>query len=293
MTEIFLYFIIRKRENYLAQGVTTVIGGGCGASLFPLITGSLDIFYKWIDHKTININWQKADEFFNLLQNKGLGVNFGALISWGVLRRDITNSEFRPLTKEEKEKLKLLITKTLKEGALGVSFGLGYEEERAVGIDEILLVLELVKKFNGYLAFKLRDERDGFLASLHEVLEVAQKGDISLEIYQFKVLGKENYKYFSDGLKLIEEANQEKVLVNFDISPYEVIESPLMDFLPDWAAVGGFKVFLKNIREPVIRLKLINDLKKEKEILKNLVISNSKNKPLFYWKEDSGISFRL
>lgn len=280
----FSLFLTPQAENYLLQGVTTVIGGGCGASLFPLITGSLESFYKWTDYKKINVNWQKAKDFFEILKNKRLGVNFGGLISWGNLRGDITHKEFRNLTKEEKEKLKFLIKKTLKEGALGVSFGLGYEEEKVVGIEEILEIANIVKQFKGYISFNLRDETDGFLISVYEILEAVKRGDVSTEIYQFRVLGKENFKDFKEGLKLIEEINKEKELVNFDISPYETIKEPLTAFLPDWAAIGGWSVFLKNIREKVIYQKLIEDLKKKKNLLADLIISESKNKPIFIGK---------
>ncbi|MGB9680605.1 MAG: N-acyl-D-amino-acid deacylase family protein [Minisyncoccia bacterium] len=273
-----------QAENYLLQGVTTVIGGGCGASLFPLITGSLDLLYKWTDYKKININWQKAKDFFETLKNKGLAINFGGLISWANLRSDITNKEFRNLTKGEKEKLKFLIKKTLNEGALGVSFGLGYEDEKVVGTEEILEIAEIVKQFKGYISFNLRDETDGFLTSVYEILEAAKKGDISTEIYQLRVLGKENFKDFKEGLKLIEEINKEKELVNFDISPYEVIRRPLTTFLPDWAAIGGWSIFLKNIREKVIYQKLIEDLKKKRNLLNDLTISESKNRPIFVGK---------
>lgn len=280
----FSLFLNSQAENYLLQGVTTVIGGGCGASLFPLITGSLDSFYKWTDQTKINVNWQKAEEFFEMIKNKGIGVNFGGLISWANLRSDITQKQFRNLTKEEKEKLKLLVKKSLKEGALGVSFGLGYEEERAVGIEEILEIARLVKQFKGYISFNLRDESDGFLVSLNEILETVQRGEISAEIHQLRILGKENFKYFKDGLHLIEETNKEKELVNFDISPYEIIKEPLITFLPDWAAIGGWSVFLKNIRENVIYKKLVDDLKRKRSILNDLVISDSKNKPIFIGK---------
>lgn len=280
----FSLFTSPQAENYLLQGVTTVIGGGCGASLFPLITGSLDILYKWTDYKKINVNWQKAKDFFAILEKRGIGVNFGGLISWANLRSDITHKEFRNLTKEEKEKLKFLIKKTLKEGALGVSFGLGYEDERVVGIEEILEIANLIKQFKGYISFNLRDETDGFLVSVSEILEAALRAEVSTEIYQLRVFGKENFKDFANGLKLIEEANKEKELINFDISPYEIIEEPLITFLPDWVAVGGWSVFLRNMREKVIFQKLVEDLKRKKEILNNLIISNSQNKPLFIGK---------
>jgi len=280
----FSIFLNPQAENYLLQGVTTVIGGACGASLYPLISGSLESLNKWVDYKKINVKWQRIKDFFEIIEKRGIGVNFGGLISWSLLRSEFTNREFRNLTNEEKEKLKFIIKESLKEGALGVAFGLGYEDEKVVGVEEMLEIANIVKSFNGYLGFNLRDETDGFLTSLKEIIEVVERGQISSEIYQLKVLGKENFKYFKDGLRFIEQINKEKELLNFDISPYEISLEPLMIYLPDWAAIGGFKVFLKNIKEKVIYQKLIDDLKKKRELINELIISDCKNKPVLIGK---------
>lgn len=291
----FSIFLKPKAENYLLQGVTTVIGGAGGASLYPLISGSLESLNKWLNYRQINIKWQKLSDFFAILEKRGLTVNFGSLISWATLRSDFTNREFRTLSKEEKEKLKFMVEESLKEGAMGIAFALGSEEERVVGIEEILEIGEIVKKFKGYLGFSLRDETDGFLSSLREILEVAEKGKLPIEIYQLKVFGEDNYAYFKDALQLIEDINEKEELVNFDTSPYETTILPLMSFLPDWAAVGGWSVFLKNIREEIIYQKLIQDLKKKKNLISDLIITSSENEPFFIGKDlkELAINFNL
>lgn len=280
----FSVFLKPAAENYLLQGVTTVIGGAGGASLYPLISGSLESLNKWLDYQQINIKWQRIGDFFAILEKRGLGVNFGSLISWATIRSDFTKREFRTLSKEEKEKLKFIVEESLKEGALGIAFALGSEEERAVGIEEILEIGEIVKKFKGYLGFSLRDESDGFLSSTREVCEVSNRGKLPIEIYQLKVLGENNHKFFKDALKFIEDANEKEELINFDLSPYESTVLPLMSYLPDWAAVGGWPVFLKNIREEIIYKKLIQDLKRKRNLISNLIVTSSENEPFFVAK---------
>src|SRR3989344_3589320 len=44
-----------SQEDFLTQGVTTIIGGMCGSSLAPLIYGSLESIRKWTDIGQINV----------------------------------------------------------------------------------------------------------------------------------------------------------------------------------------------------------------------------------------------
>lgn len=270
--------------NFLSQGVTTVIGGASGASLAPILSGSLDCLEKWVDSRKININWRTVAEFLNYLAEKRLGVNFGMLVSWATLRSEFAKREFRSLNQEEKEKLKFLVEQSLNDGAWGVSFGLGYDEEQVVSIEEILEIADLVKKRNGYLGFSLRDETERFLASLQEVLEIVERGKVSLEIYQLKTVGEYNHLHFRDGLEMIKSVNREQEFINFDISPYNLAITPLLSLLPDWVTIGGRKVFLRNLHDEVIKNKIIQDLKQKKYHYHYLFVAASEKSPWFVGK---------
>src|SRR3989344_2649948 len=54
------------QENFLKQGITTLIGGNCGASLAPLLKGSLNPLRKWGELPKINIGWHSIKEFLNM-----------------------------------------------------------------------------------------------------------------------------------------------------------------------------------------------------------------------------------
>lgn len=268
--------LLPRADNLLRQGITTIIGGNCGASLAPLINPSLIALDKWLEKPiSFNISWRTLKEFLAFLEKKQLGINFGTLIGWGSLREEFTKSQFRPLNKEELEKLKLLVQISLKEGAFGVSFGLGYDLEQAVGLKEIEMVAELVQQKKGFLSFHLRNEADGFLASLGEVLEIVERKQVSIEISHLRVAGKDNFDSFTEALKMIHLANQEKELVNFDIFPYDYNLEPISLLLPEWIFIGGRRVLLKNLNNEIIRKKIIEDLKRKKYLYQDLIIADS------------------
>jgi N-acyl-D-amino-acid deacylase len=270
---------LKEAENLLRQGITTIVGGNCGASLAPLISSSLSSIDKWAKTIDFNISWRTVEEFLNSLAKKQSGVNFATLVGWGTLRSDITQNQFRPLKKQELEELKFIVRSSLAEGAFGVSFGLGYNLEQAVGLTEIQAIARCIKEKKGsraiargpYLAFHLRNEAEGLLSSMREVLEVAEKEKISLEISHLRVEGKDNFDSFPEALKMIQKVNQEQEpaspaggLVNFDIFPYDYNAESLYLILPEWLTIGGREVLLKNLHDEIVRKKLIEDMKKRK-----------------------------
>jgi len=288
-------FDLPEAENLIRQGITTIVCGNCGASLAPLISGSLEVIQQWAKVTKININWRRLKDFLKTLEEKKLGVNFATLIGWGTLRNDFTKGEFRNLQKEEFEKLKFIISQSMEEGAFGVSFGLGYPFEQATGLKETQEIAKIVKRKNGFLAFHLRNEAEGFLASAREAIEVAAREDVSIEISHFRVEGEPNFNSFPEGIKMVEKANKEKELVNFDIFPYDSNAHSLYSILPDWAAIGGREVLLKNINDRAVRNKLIEELKRKKYLYKELVIADCGEKWWFSGKtlEEIAKNFNL
>ena len=95
------------QEDFLLQGITTIVGGQCGASLAPLLYGSLESIRKWADPNLVNVNWHTVSEFFEVLSGKKIGVNFATLAGHGTMRRAIVGEDLRDLTDRE---LKLLLS---------------------------------------------------------------------------------------------------------------------------------------------------------------------------------------
>lgn len=261
-------------ENLIRQGVTTIVCGNCGASLAPLIRGSLVSIQKWVNPSSFNVNWQTFDEFLNFLSRKGLGVNFLSLIGWATLRRDLAGEEFRPLKDFELKKLIRVVEKSLKEGAFGVSFGLGYSHERMVGLKEIEAVAEIVKKYQGYIAVHLRDESAKFLEALDEIIEAAKATAVSFEISHLKIIGTPYWDKFDDGLEKIHQAFMDGINISFDVYPYDINAQVLYLILPEWLTIGGKKALIKNLKDPVLRKKALEDLKKNRHLYEKLIIAD-------------------
>ncbi len=259
--------------NFIRQGITTIIGGHCGTSLAPLVKNQLTSFDPWVNTDNFNINWKTLKDFLKYLGSKKLGVNFGTLVGWNIIRSGLIGENFKNLTDFELKQLIILAKQSIKEGALGISFGLGYPSGRAISKREILAVFKELKKMSLLYSFHLRDESSSFLPALKEVLDIVSEDKVNTLISHFKVQGKNNFDDFSTAINLINQANQEKnPFIHFDIYPYDYICQSLYNLLPDWLTIGGIKTIKHNIEDKLIVKKLVKDLKNNKDVYKNLKI---------------------
>lgn len=246
------------QQDFLLQGVTTIFGGMCGSSLAPLIYGTLDSIRKWTDTSQVNIDWHSVSEFLKILSQRGLGVNFGTLVGHSTVRRAMIGEDFRDLTDPEIETFKKLLRDSLKEGAFGLSTGLGYAHAKRVPYSEIRDFVKVVAESGGVYATHLRDEKEGLLASVEETINLAKETGVKTVISHFKpITGFEND--YRKAVELIHRVAEE-VNLHFDNYPFDESVVPIYTLLPAWAQVGNLEIMLTYLNNPDIHERLVKDL---------------------------------
>lgn len=253
-----------SQESLLHQGITTIVGGMCGSSLAPLVHANvIASIQKWANVRDFSVDWSRFGELLDLLQKRGLGVNFASLVGHTTLRRGLLGDTFRPLTDDEFKKAEYLLEGALAEGAFGFSSGLAYSHAKVAPRAEIVRFLTLVKKYNGIYASHIRGEGGEILFALEEAIEAARSANIPVEISHFKVMGKQYWKLFPQALKVIEKARERGLSITFNLYPYPVTGSVLYTLLPDWIAEGGRNKMIERLLDPTIRARALEDMKSE------------------------------
>ncbi len=265
------------QKDFLLQGITTVIGGQCGSSLAPLIYGSLKSIQKWGDINKINVNWNTVSELKATLKQLGLGVNFGTLAGHSTIRRDLVGEEIRDLTQSELDVFKNSLEKSLQEGALGLSTGLGYSHARHVPYSEIKELLAVIKKMGKVYTTHLRSEYANLLPSVEEAVKIAKETGVTTIISHFRpVIGLETK--FQEALRLIENSLQEADLY-FQVNPFGISVLPIYTLLPKWAQEGGKVGMLKTINDKTHRNRILEELSNSDLKFENLIIAEAHNNP--------------
>ena len=283
-------------ESMLLQGVTTAIGGNCGASLAPL--GSPDAIegiQKWADISEININWATFEEYLGELGNLHPGINFGSFVGYGTLRRGVIGDGVRVLTPEEREKVKFLLANALDQGAFGLSLGLSYGHEAISPTEELIEIAHVVRARGGMLKIHLRSEGNGLLAAVNEAVRIGREAEIPIQISHLKAIGRKSWRMLAPALDIINHAKESGLDINFDVSPYATTGSSLYLLIPAWAREGGFTELFKRIDDLVERKKIIDTLSTytlhpNKILITSSLIKNIVGKTLGEIAENAGIT---
>ncbi|MBI3274015.1 MAG: D-aminoacylase [Candidatus Colwellbacteria bacterium] len=249
-------------ESLVMQGITTVIGGNCGASLAPLASDTaINAIQKWANPASINRNWTSMGEYFTTVEAMRPALNYGSFVGYGTLRRGIMGDDMRVLSFNEREQMKFLLKEAMREGAFGLSLGLAYGHERISTTEEIIELARVLQETGGIVKIHLRSEGIEILGSINEAIRIGREAGIPIQISHFKAIGKKAWAYVPKALTLIDTARQTGLDISFDVSPYRTTGSLLYLLIPTWARRGGFRELFKNIDDPEERKKIIQSLK--------------------------------
>ncbi len=233
------------QQDFLLQGVTTIVGGQCGSSLAPLIKGTLESIRKWGDINLVNVNWHTMEELLWTLQTLSPGVNFATLVGHSTVRRGILGEEIRDLNESEVQLSSSIVRQAIEEGAIGVSTGLAYNHSRGTPFAEIKMLASIAARFNGVYGTHLRDETENVEQSVTETIAIAKETGVPTIISHFRpIIGFE--KQFTAALELIRATDAP---IYFDAYPFDYSIVPIYTLLPQWAQQGSLEKMQELIKD--------------------------------------------
>ena len=250
----------KEKQSLLNEGTTFALGGNCGISLIPSNDesrkGIQDFFNRTVEivpeDKNLKINNMK--DYIKLTEGKPLPINYALLVGHGTLRASVMGFEDRKPTKDELEKMKASLDEEMKNGAFGMSLGLIYPPSSYGDVDEFTELAKVIKKNNGILSVHMRSESTKIFEAVNEMLEVAEKSGVHLQISHLKLMGKPQWGRSADLLNKINKARSQGIDVNCDQYPYDASSTGLAALVPDWALSGGNEAMLENLKAKTGRL---------------------------------------
>jgi len=223
-------------DNYIYDGVTTVITGNCGGSAADL------------------------HEFFYRIDSMKTSVNVASLAGHNTIRRLAMGLDNRAATPGELMKMEELTAKAMKDGAVGLSTGLIYLPGMYSNTEEVVALARETKKFNGIYASHIRNEENNVVEALDEAINIGKQAGIPVEISHFKVNGKSNWGRSRETLAMVEKARRDGYEVTIDQYPYTASSTNLGVRLPDWALAGGDDSLKKRIDDPLLHARIIKEM---------------------------------
>ena len=242
----------------LSQGLTTLVNGNCGMSLAPLFGTHADECAKYLAPITgeipLELRFESIGGYFKAAQERGLPLSCAELIGMGTLRTLAAGFGTGDLSPFELRDLHYHMEKALADGACGVSLGLGYAPEIFYSTDGLIRALAPLHRSGVPICVHMRQEGDGVVDALREMLEVARALQTPLEVSHLKAIGTRNArKAVPKMLKLIERAREDGLNVMCDVYPYTAGSTQLIHVLPPEFQEGGTEALTKRLLDGAAR----------------------------------------
>jgi N-acyl-D-amino-acid deacylase len=225
-------FRVPSAENYIRQGVTTIIEGNDGSSPLPL------------------------RGFFEKLLDVGIAINLGAFVGHGSVRNEVIGAEDRRATPEELNRMRRLVGQAMNEGALGLSTGLFYIPGNFASTEEVIELAKIAAASGGMHISHMRDESAKLFDSVDETIRIGQEGGLPTQITHHKAVGKTNWGGSTETLKRVERARENGVDVSIDQYPYTASSTRTVAMFPPWAQAGGSGKLLERLRDTAARARI-------------------------------------
>ncbi|HDN75967.1 MAG TPA: D-aminoacylase, partial [Acidilobales archaeon] len=185
-------FNVPTADNYVLQGVTTLVIGNCGASPAPISDVNRELIKElvWgVGDIDVNISWETFSEYLDRLNDLRKSVNIAALVGHGALRSAVLGFDSVVANERDIKSMKELLIDALNSGAFGMSLGLIYVPSMYADRRELLELSKILAKYNALLAVHMRDEALNLLDSVFEILSLAIESGVKVEISHLKAVG--------------------------------------------------------------------------------------------------------
>jgi N-acyl-D-aspartate/D-glutamate deacylase len=222
-------------ENFLFQGVTTLLTGNCGNSPVHL------------------------DEYFKSVGQTRIALNLGILIGHNAVREAVMGNDDRAPTAQEQVQMEGLVKAAMDAGAFGLSSGLIYLPGTYSETDEVVALARVASDEGGIYASHIRNEFGQVVEAIEEAITIAREAGIPAHISHFKVADNTMWGDSTVTLGLVEAARAEGLDVTVDQYPYTAGSTGLVNVIPAWARSGSREDFQARLDDPETRARIKAD----------------------------------
>jgi N-acyl-D-aspartate/D-glutamate deacylase len=222
-------------ENKLREGVTTAIGGEGGTPVPAARVG----------------------EYFSNLERQGISINFGSYFSETQARVAVLGRSARAPTPSELERMRSIMDTAMRGGAMGMTTALIYPPSSYSTTDELVEVAKAAAKYGGTYASHMRDEGQGIIGAINELVTISERAGLPAEIFHLKVAYQPGWGILMDSVRqTVEAARARGDDIAADMYVYTAGGTGLEATIPSWAQEGGTDSLKARLANPQIRARL-------------------------------------
>ncbi|MEW5736199.1 MAG: amidohydrolase family protein [Thermodesulfobacteriota bacterium] len=276
-------------EPLVRQGITTFVGGNCGAGLAPISEENARFQYQFYDiflggDQSRDITWKSFGDMLSVFEKKGMVQNCAILAPHGVVRAHAMGDSPEIANSAQISKMKDVLRRCLEEGAVGMSTGLMYYPGLCSDQNELLELGRVVHEYNGVFTSHLRSyNSDTLKNAMDEVLDIGRRAQVPVQISHlfwvpyFREPIRSLVSYTLRGVSALYKLRPFPIPADTSTKPYlEMVDrlisrgqpvgvdamptsagfTHLFAFLPPWSLRGGMDEVLARIADPATRRRI-------------------------------------
>ncbi|MEQ1588652.1 MAG: D-aminoacylase, partial [Cyclobacteriaceae bacterium] len=258
----------------IRQGITLeVLGEG---SMGPL---NDKMKQDWKDQMKRNpdwqfdIDWTTLGEYLESLQRRGISPNVASFVGANTVRIHELGYANRAPNAEELERMKALIKVAMEEGAMGTTTALIYAPDNYATTEELIELSKVAAPYGGMYISHMRSEGNNILNAVDETIRIASEAKLPAEIYHLKMGGKQNWGKLDSVIAKIDKANKSGLRITADMYTYTAGATGLDATMPPWVQEGGIKEWIKRLKNPAIRKKVLLEMRTPTDTWENLLLN--------------------
>ncbi|MGB5316055.1 MAG: D-aminoacylase, partial [Robiginitalea sp.] len=277
-----------KSQSDIRQGVTLEVFGE-GWSIGPLNEDMKKNQEETQGDIKFDVAWTTLEEGLRFLVDKGISPNIASFVGATTLRIHQVGYEDRPPTEAELDSMKILVRQAMEDGALGVGSSLIYAPAFYSSTEELIELCKVASGYNGMYISHMRSEGEKILESLDELIRIADEAGIRAEVYHLKQGGKVNWPKYEAVVAKIDSARQAGLHITADMYNYTAGATGLDASMPPWVQEGGYEKWAERLQDPLIRARVIREMKTKAEDWENLyeAAGSAENLLLVGFKNDT------
>ncbi|HVO45383.1 MAG TPA: D-aminoacylase [Steroidobacteraceae bacterium] len=243
----------------LTQGVTLEVMGE--DSMGPLNPKMKELGTARQGDIRYTINWTTLGQYLEMLEHKGISPNVASFVGAGTVRINILGESDVQPTPQQLDAMRKLVHQAMEEGAVGVTTALIYAPNTYAKTPELIALARESARCGGIYTAHIRSEGDRIEAAVQETIDIARASGAPAEIYHLKLSGRDNWGKLDQVIAMVEKARASGTRISANMYTYTAGATGLDAAMPTWVQSGGLEAWIRNLRDPSIRAKVVAEMR--------------------------------
>jgi N-acyl-D-amino-acid deacylase len=219
-----------------------------------------------------SIKWTTLGQYLEYLQRKGITPNVASFVGATTVRvHELGEKDVDP-SPAQLQRMRALVHQAMQEGAMGVGSSLIYAPASYAETPELVAITTEAAKCGGMYISHMRSEGNKLLEAIDELITISRESGAPAEIYHFKQGGKQNWSKLDPAIAKVEAARANGQRITADMYTYTAGATGLDAAMPTWVQSGGLEEWIKRMKDPAIRARLVQEMRTPSNDWENLLL---------------------